>query len=187
MLKATFLKSIRKLARDQRGVSAIEFAILAPLMIGLYLGCVEISNGVAADRKVRLIASALANLGAQATVISSDDMSNILDASTAIISPYDAGKLNVTVSCLMMDANGNAKVAWSVTRGGTALAAGGTYTFDSTSAPLAVPNSSLVLGEANYAYTPAVAYTITGTLTLSEKMYMSPRVSAPVYNNQACG
>ena len=42
--------------RDRRGVSAVEFALLPPLMIALYLGCVEISDGVAVDRKVSLTA-----------------------------------------------------------------------------------------------------------------------------------
>ena len=43
-------------------------------------------------------------------------MTNILDASSAIIAPYDAGKLKMTVSCLSIDANKNAKVKWSVTQ-----------------------------------------------------------------------
>ena len=36
-----------RLASDQRGVSAVEFAMLLPLMLSLYLGGVEVSQGVA--------------------------------------------------------------------------------------------------------------------------------------------
>ena len=36
-----------RFARDRRGVSAVEFAMLLPLMLTLYLGTVEISQGVA--------------------------------------------------------------------------------------------------------------------------------------------
>src|SRR5664279_3461128 len=156
-------------ARDQRGVSAVEFALLAPMMIGLYLGCVEISQGVAADRKVSLISAALANLTAQVSTISASDMTNILDASSAIVQPYSASLLKMTVSCLKIDANKNVTVKWSVTRGGTANTG-------SMSIPtaLAVANTYLILSEASYAYTPIVGVTITGTLTLSDKMYMSP-------------
>jgi hypothetical protein len=53
-------------------------------------------------------------------------------------------------------------------------------------AALAVPNSSLVWSEVNYNYTPVVGYTITGTLTLSDQMFMSPRVSPPVYDSKTC-
>ena len=111
-------RKIRRFGRDRRGVSAVEFAFIAPVMIGLYLGCAEISDGVSADRKVSLTAGALANLTAQATAISTADMGNILDASSAIIVPYSAANLKMTVSCLSIDANKNAKVKWSVTRNG---------------------------------------------------------------------
>lgn len=180
------LRKLGRLTRDRRGVSAVEFALVAPLLITLYFGCVEISDGVSADRKVSLTAAALANLSAQVTTISTADMTNILDASTAIIAPYAAGNLAITVSCLSIDNNKNATVKWSVTRNGTARAAGSPYTFDATAQALDVANSQLILAEASYAYTPIVGYTITGTLTLSDHMFMSPRISAPTYNSVAC-
>jgi Flp pilus assembly protein TadG len=172
-----------RFARDRRGVSAVEFAFVAPLLISLYLGCVEISDGVGADRKVSLTAAALANLSAQVTTITSADMTNILDASSAIIAPYSASNLAIVVSCLNIDASKNATVKWSATRGGTARAVGSTYTFPASEAALDIANSQLIVSEVTYAYTPIVGYTITGTLTLADHMFMSPRISAPTYNN----
>src|SRR5664279_447801 len=113
-------RAIRRFGRDRRGVSAVEFAFIAPVMIGLYLGCAEISDGVGADRKVSLTAAALANLTSQATTIATTDMSNIFDASSAIIAPYSANNLKMTVSCLSIDANKVATVKWSATRNGAA-------------------------------------------------------------------
>jgi Flp pilus assembly protein TadG len=168
-------RAFRRFGRDRRGVSAVEFAFIAPLMIGLYLGCVEISDGVAADRKVSLVAGALANLTARVATISAADMTNILDASSAIIAPYAAGNLKMTVSCLNIDANKNMTVKWTATRNG---GVGGTM---SVPLAMAVANSQLIFSQVSYAYTPVVGYTITGTLTLSDKMYMSPRISAPSY------
>ena len=178
-------QAIRRWARDRRGVSAVEFALLAPVMIGLYLGCVEISDGVSADRKVSLTAAALANLTAQVTTISTSDMTNILDASTAIIAPYAASKLKMTVTCLKMDGTGQATVQWSATRNGTVKTAGSVYTFASSNAPLAVPNSWLILAEVSYAYTPVVGYVVTGTLNLTDQMFMSPRISPPSYTDSS--
>lgn len=180
MLKSVMCRRISRIARDQRGVSAVEFALLAPVMIGLYLGCVEISDGVAVDRKVSLTATALANLTAQVSTISASDMTNILDASTATIAPYDASKLKMTVSCLNIDANKNVTVKWSTTRNG---GVGGTVSLPSA---LAVANSQLIFAQVSYAYTPTVGYTITGALTLSDQMYMTPRISAPTYGTTAC-
>ena len=177
-----FMMSLRRrFACDERGVSAVEFALLAPLMIGLYLGCVEVSDGVSADRKVSLTAAALANLTAQVSTISSSDMTNILDASSAVIAPYASSKLKITVTCISISSSKIATVKWSATRNGTINS--GTIAI---SAALAVPSTQLILAEASYAYKPIVGYKITGTLNLSDKMYMSPRISAPTYGTTTC-
>jgi Flp pilus assembly protein TadG len=40
--------------------------------------------------------------------------------------------------------------------------------------------TGLLLGEAQYSYTPSYGYVVTGTLTLSDKIYMRPRQSSSV-------
>ena len=171
-----------RFARDERGVSAIEFALILPLMLTLYLGCVEISDGVAADRKVSLTAATVANLVAQSTTISASDMSNILDAAAAIMQPYSTNALQVTVSCLNIDANRNVTVKWSATRNGSGLSGAVSIPTD-----LQVPNTQLIYTTASYGYTPVIGYTFTGTLTLTDEMYMMPRISPPTYGTTACG
>ncbi|HEY5216483.1 MAG TPA: TadE/TadG family type IV pilus assembly protein [Pseudolabrys sp.] len=173
----------RRFARDRRGVSAVEFAVLAPVMIGLYLGCVEISDGVSASRKVSLTAATLANLATQVTTISTSDMTNILNASSAIIAPYSASNLKSTLSCLKVDSTGRVTVAWSATLNGTARATGSAITIPSA---LAVPSSQLLFSEVVYTYTPTVGYTITGSINLSDHMYMTPRITPPTYGTTAC-
>lgn len=180
---------LRRFAGDRRGVSAVEFALVAPLMIGLYFGCVEISDGVAADRKVSIVAAALANLTAQVSTITNADMTNILNASSAIIAPYSASNLKITVSCLSVDKNNSATVKWSATRNG---GVGGTVsvpvelTADYTPTKTKSYPVYLIYSQVSYAYTPTVGYTITGTLNLSDKMFMSPRIEAPTYGTTAC-
>jgi Flp pilus assembly protein TadG len=169
-----------RFVRDRRGVSAVEFALVAPLMIALYFGCVEISDGVAVDRKVSLTSATLANLVAQSTSLTTTDMNNILDASTAIIQPYSSSNLKMSVYCLSIDANKNVTTKWTATRnGGTGMAV-------SVPTDLKVASTQLVLAQVSYAYKPIVGYTITGTLTLSDQMFMMPRITAPTYGSTAC-
>jgi len=192
-------QALRRFARNRRGVSAVEFALLAPLMIGLYLGCVEISSGVAADRKVSLIAATLGNLtsscnnsnasagGCPSNIISTTEMNNIFDASKAIVAPYAAANLKMTISCLSIDANKNVTVKWSETRNGTKRTS---FAFDSTNSALTVASPTsypilLIYSEVSYNYTPNIGNIITGTLTLSDHMFMSPRISAPSYPDAA--
>jgi len=167
-----------RFGRDRRGVSAIEFALVAPVMVGLYLGCVELSDGIAVDRKVSLTAAALANLTSESTSLSTTDMTNIFNAASAIIQPYSASNMKMTVSCLSIDANKNVSTAWSSnsTNGGVT----GTVTVP---ADLKVASTQLILAQVTYAYKPIVGYTISGTLTLADQMFMMPRITAPTYTD----
>jgi Flp pilus assembly protein TadG len=183
-MKLRVPRFLQVFARNSEGASAVEFAILAPILITLYFGCVEITDGIAADRKVTLTAGALANLTSQSTAITVDGMTNILNASAAVIKPYSVGNLAATISCLKIDGEGVAKVAWSQTLNGTKRPDGSIVTLPS--ATLAVPNSYLVWSEVSYNYTPLVGYTITGTLSLSDQMFMSPRTTPPSYDDKAC-
>lgn len=179
----TIESRIRNFSRDRGGVSAVEFALLAPLMIGLYMGGVEISDGIGVDRKVTLTAGAIANLAAQVSTISTSDMTDLLKAGSSVIAPYSSTPLKITISCLSIDSNKVAKVKWSETKNGTKRGTNSTVTLPSA---LAVANTQLLFSEVSYAYSPVFGRVITGTMTLSDTMYMSPRISAPVYGTTAC-
>jgi len=168
---------LARFARERRGIAAIEFAMLLPMMMTLYLGSVEITTAVAAQRKVTLTAHALADLASRFTSIANSDMSNILNASTDIMAPYAAANVQVVVSELSVNAAGQATVVWSDTLNGTARPAGQIVTIP---ASLAVPNTYLILGEASYSYNPTYGYVLTGTMTLSDQNYVMPRLSASV-------
>jgi Flp pilus assembly protein TadG len=163
---------VARFAKERRGLAAVEFAMLLPMMMTLYLGSVEISTGVAIQRKVTLTAHALADLSSQFTAIANADMSNILNASADIITPYPSAKLASVVSELAIDANGQATVVWSDTLNGTARPVGQIVTVPTN---LAVANTYLLLGEAQYSYKPSVGYVVTGTLSLSDQIFMRPR------------
>jgi Flp pilus assembly protein TadG len=168
---------LTRFANDRRGVSAVEFAMLLPLMVTLYLGTVEISQGVGIDRKVTLTTRTVADLASQVSSISSTDMTNILAASSSVIAPYDASKLKVTVSSVSIDSNQVATISWSCTLNGTKRTVGSTVTLP---AALDVANTTLIWSEVSYLYKPTIGYVVTGTLNLSDQIYMRPRLSDSV-------
>jgi Flp pilus assembly protein TadG len=166
-----------RFADERRGIAAVEFAMLLPMMMTLFLGSVEVTTGVAIQRKVTLTAHALADLPSQFTIIADADMSNILSASSDIIAPYGAANLKSVVSELSVNGQGQATVVWSDTLNGTARTVGSTVNIP---ASLAVANTYLILGEATYSYNPTYGYVLTGTMTLSDQIYMRPRQSDSV-------
>jgi Flp pilus assembly protein TadG len=175
--KPGIARTIARFAGERRGVSAVEFAMLLPVMMTLYLGSVEGSQGIATQRKVTLIAHALADLASQYTDITNADMANILAAGSAIIVPYSATSLQEVVSEVSINAQGQASVVWSDSLGGAALSVGQVVTIP---AALAVPNTYLMLAQVQYSYNPTYGYVMTGTLTLSDESYVLPRQSTSI-------
>jgi Flp pilus assembly protein TadG len=181
MSRATLLARLstgrlRRLAGDERGVSAVEFALLLPLMLTLYFGAVEISQGIAADRKVTLTARSIGDLVSRATSITNADMTNSLNAASAVMSPYPVTNLKLTVSSVSINAEGVATIKWSDALNGTARVPGEVVTLPPGDA-LKIPNTSLIWTEAQYSYKPVIGYVLSGTLTLKDQIYMRPRLS----------
>ena len=175
----TVLTRLRDWRDDHRGVAAVEFAIVLPFMLTLYIGGVELGDGMMIQLKVTDTAHSVADLTSQQTTsVTSATMSGILGASSATIAPYSASNLVVTVSEVSTDSGGAATVAWSQSLNGTARPVGQAMTLPSSLAGQA--NISLILGEVSYAYTPNLGYTISGTVTLADSYYLFPRNSTAI-------
>lgn len=171
---------LRRFGRDDSGVSAVEFALLLPLMLTLYLGGVEVSQAVSADRKTAIVAHTVGDLVAQSSTITNNDMTNIMSASSAVAYPLSVINLKVTVTSVSIDTNGKATAVWSDTTNGTKRSGDVTTFIPQQLRPTGGAASSLIWAEASYDYKPTIGYVITGTLTLGDKIFLRPRVSASV-------
>jgi Flp pilus assembly protein TadG len=170
------LRSIlTRFARGQGGIAAIEFAVALPFMSLLFLGGIELSQAVSANRMTVLTASTVANLVTQySTISASQDMPDILNASAVVLTPYPVANAVVTVSCVTIDALGKATVAWSKALNGPGRAVGQVINLP---AGLDTPNTTVVYGETTYAYTPVFNFLPIGTLQLYSSVFMLPRLS----------
>ena len=162
---------------DRRGMSAVEFCLVVPLLILLCFGCAAVMQGIILQRKVTLIASTVANLVAQNASVSSTDMSNFFGASSLIVAPYSTSPVKIVLSSVSIDASGNATVSWSKTSNGTVRSTGSAVTLP---AAINVKNTSLIMSEVTYLYKPGFTTSVIGTVNLSKTSYMSPRQSSSV-------
>jgi Flp pilus assembly protein TadG len=168
---------LRGFAHARRGIAAIEFAVLMPLFLILYLGTFEVGQAISIKLNNGLAARTVADLASQYTNIYNADMTSILGASTTVMAPYSTQSFSVTVSEVTVDTNGNATVTWSDSRNGTARAVGQSVTLP---AGLNTPGASLIWGETQYVYTPGLGYVLTGSITLSNQIFMAPRLGPSV-------
>ncbi|WP_018148591.1 TadE/TadG family type IV pilus assembly protein [Henriciella marina] len=163
--------AFRKFRSADRGVSAIEFALIAPVMILIYFACIELSFMMVLDRKVTSSASSLGDLVARAATVNDDEMDDIFEATRMIFQPNPISDARMRVSSLYDD-DGTTKVAWSEGRNMTP------YTDDATiSVPAGIvpEDGSVIFAEVEYDYDSALGYFFTTTKTLSDEFYLRPR------------
>jgi Flp pilus assembly protein TadG len=168
---------------DKRGVSAVEFALIAPIILLLYVGIAEIANLLTVERRVESVASTAADLTAQVKKVLDSDLSDISDASKSILAPYDTTQLKIVLSSVVADDSNNGKVAWSYSKSGSARAVGSAYALPPGTT---VPNSSVIVAEVTYAFQPILDLKKVfspGALNLQRTFYARPRRSLTVAKN----
>ena len=180
------LTPARRFAADQHGVSAVEFAILLPLMLTLYFGGVEIADAVGADRKNTLVAHTVGDLVAAVSNVNTSDITDVFNADQWVAYPYHSTNLVAIVSSVCVDTNGHATISWSQSSdsNASALTAGSPVTLPTALTTNATgANISYIWGKSTYTYRPTIGYGITGNITMRDQFYLGPRQSCSVSLN----
>jgi len=176
-------ETLRRLLRDRSGVAAVEFALILPIMIALYIGGLEVSDGYTIKRKVTNATSALGDLVARTEDIKVSEMDNILDAAEAVIAPYAASNLKIKLSGVSVDSDSVAKVVWGVARNDTCLKKDTTIILPDG---VNLADSFLVVAEIHYDFEPVIGYVITGGVDISDTFYLRPRLSGTITYDGTC-
>ncbi|WP_322516290.1 TadE/TadG family type IV pilus assembly protein [Rhodopseudomonas palustris] len=185
-----------RLAKDRSGLAATEFAFIVPLMLLMFFATVELSAGIAIDRKVTLVSRTLSDLVSQATKVTDSDLENVFAASYGVLTPYPTNTVTATISEIYVNNAGVAKVQWS--KAATVAQDGNTATATLTASSrkkgdtitirngLKVPNTYLILSEVTYKYEPGVGYFV-AKIDLDDESYTRPRQSTCVlYDTSSC-
>jgi Flp pilus assembly protein TadG len=158
MAAVELLKWMRSFLRDRRGVAALEFALIAPVMIALYMGSVEATAGLDVNKNLGRATSMVADLVTQQQTITKADLKDIMDIGTAALLPYTRDTPQITITAIDISAANVATVAWSRRKVNLTYsrpyAAGSAVALD---ANLLVPGTSVIRVETSIAYVPLIA------------------------------
>ncbi|NHN83768.1 pilus assembly protein [Acetobacter musti] len=182
-------KSWLQFRNCRRGVSAIEFALVAPVLIILFICGAEIEDAVIVMRKVTTASHTIANLTTQYETMTTDDASLVLAASLLVLEPYSTNPAEMVVSEVSVGSSGTGTVVWSCGLNRAARALNETVTLPAGTDSTA--SSYLIYGEAWYDYLPPVLssylpkFSGSGqsspyTLSMYESLYMVPRQSSSI-------
>jgi Flp pilus assembly protein TadG len=178
------LHFLRCFGAAAQGLAAVEFALMSPIMIALYFGVTELSDGYSASTKTTAVASSAADLVAQENSVCDAEMNDVFAALNAIMYPYPANNnMQIVISSLVDNGNGTVKVAWSDAQNIVPRA---------VNSIVAVPNGlvdaggSVILAEVVYEYSSPVGHLIHGSMALSDKFYLHPRRTTQIARTPNC-
>jgi Flp pilus assembly protein TadG len=103
----------RRLRGNDSALTAVEFAIILPMMVTLLLGAAEFGRLVLVTQKLQNGAFILADLAGRDQTLSEDQLDNIFIALTNLIEPFEfAESGSAIVTSVSGDSTGHADVNW---------------------------------------------------------------------------
>jgi Flp pilus assembly protein TadG len=168
--------------RDRRGVSAVEFALIAPVLVIFYCGLAELTQAMMAQRRISNIASSIGDLVAQNAQLTDARRTDIFTIGATILAPFPTSTLRMCLVSVSSDSTGKDTVDWSENSNthpncpakGTVLAA--------TVVPVGVlpASQSVIMAKAMYAYKSPIKFVMPSTVNFYRTFYLRPRKSETV-------
>ncbi|GJD96861.1 TadE/TadG family type IV pilus assembly protein [Methylobacterium iners] len=89
-----------RFAAGRDGIAAVEFALLAPILILLFVGAVELSHFANNVRKVGFLTRAVGEVASQGETIDSRGAQEIFGAAALILPPFDGASAKIKLSTI---------------------------------------------------------------------------------------
>jgi Flp pilus assembly protein TadG len=181
---------LRRFRREDRAVAAVEFALITPFLLTMYLGSIEGAALYTADKRVNSVSATIGDLVSQWDMddgkLPTSSMDDYMAASTLIMMPYSTTGLKVVVSLVKVKADGTTVVLWSkANTGATARTVNTAFpNFAATTMMNQVAQKGCIIAaEASYSYKPMLAQVFTTALNLGHTNFFMPRFGSTMALN----
>lgn len=188
---------LRSFGHSKDGVAAVEFAFIVPIMLSLYFGTMELSQGIEVNKKASRASSLVADLVTQQAAVTKSDILAIANIAAATLQPYKRSDSVVELVGIQVsnETPPKARVTWSqrvtqITVGGVKSGVGSSFLTvgDIITIPseLLIANTFIVKGGLTVDYYPFTTYQINSTtngqkgIAMGERYYLRPRMSPVV-------
>jgi Flp pilus assembly protein TadG len=171
-------RKLRLFLAAERGAAAVEFTLVVPLMLLLYIASLELSQAITVDRRITTVAGTIGDLVARSkSKITQDELNANFAAAQSIMRPFSTTDLKQVVTELQVDENGVATVKWSKGfNGGEEHTPGDTFPITDVPemANLAKKNY-LIVSETSYDYLPLLGLFFKTAFPFYQRNYYLPR------------
>lgn len=175
------MRLLRNLRRDRRGVAAVEFALILPMFVMIYLCSVELTELLLANRRVENLAASAADVVARDTMVTSAELTDMDTALDLLLQPNPSTGMSARIMSISIDEDGDAEVVWSQSYNGYPTMAVGDSVTDLPSDITEDDNTpSIVRVEVIYDYESPLQWMLPGLFRLVHAEYRRPRLVDPI-------
>ena len=190
----TSVAKIAEFASDRRAVAALEFALIAPLLLSMYFVTMEVAQGIEANKKVGRVGSMVADLVTQQQETSPGELNAILAIGKATLQPYNRSEPIITITAIEItdEVTPKVKVVWSRKLENGLFGDGPAKESITTVPPaLEIKGSFLIRVESTLEYEPVITWTADNKtslglsaafdgISMEETYHLRPRMSQSV-------
>jgi Flp pilus assembly protein TadG len=173
------IQRLRHFARENKGVAALEFAIIAPLlMVPLLLGSVDLIDVMGANKRAQNAAASLADVVARDTEISNTEMTSLWRGLDVLMYPNVPGDMEMRITSVSIVNASTARVIWSEGHGGmSARQSGTTVALDNRMMNV---GTSIIMVESVYKYDAPLGFLFQNQVRMTHNAYRRSRLVDPI-------
>lgn len=164
----------RRFTRNVYGGVAVEFALLAPVLLLFYFGLAELTLAMMAQRRLYHATSLIGDMAAQAGQINQSRVNDIYNISLAVMQPFAASPMRLCLYSVTSDSKGKNTVAWVAPKNGPANCPTAAAVVTNIPAGVLPVSSSVIVSTTSYDYTPSVGLD-SSSFTFKRTYYLRPR------------
>lgn len=183
------LRALKHFRHARSGVAVVEFALVVPIMLVVYVGAIEASTLISMDRKVQSVAGAVGDLVARADKsLTTSQMRDYFRAASGIMTPYSSEPVLQVVTAISVGEDEVARVVWSrqlqngqysVT---TSHAQGSVFPLPKEMIDIS-KGQMVIAAEASYSYTPLFGLVFNQDISLYRSSFYLPRFGGTITIN----
>ncbi len=179
-LKRRAMLTAYRFGRCARGIAAVEFAFIAPVMLVMLLGAVEVTRAVSIDRRLSLVTATVADLVSREQELTAPDITAIYDIVAEVMSPFETTPLSMSI--IPVKSRDGGTVSYVAPQNVPSFNNGAQPgKCDPVPIPPGLLNSAsetsdiVILVKASYAYRPLFMGTIMSSANWQEQAFSKPR------------
>ena len=190
-------EALQRARRNCEGVAAVEFGLLAPILLTMLIGTYEASRAISMDRRFNTVTSMVGDLVSREQDMGDTSAQNIaaasaiMDVITHVMAPYPTDSLEIEIIPVMAFGDGTDTKLYAQSykyKDGNVTASKAKCTDYTLPDGLVAPGGSVIVVEGKYTYTPSsfATWLFDSSYNWNDKATHSPRHSCVDFEANNC-